>query len=85
MTEKWLSTDWEQAGLVTLSAVVIFVVVVAVSRTLGLRTFSKMSSFDFAITIATGSIVATVAASSTSLSGHSDREWSTGENHQPSW
>ena len=67
MADEWLSTDWEQAGLVALSAVAILAAVIAVSRISGLRTFSKMSSFDFAITIATGSIVAAVAASSTSL------------------
>ena len=67
MVDTWLSTDWTTAGLVALSGVAIFVAVIAVARTMGLRTFSKMSSFDFAITIATGSLVASVAATSTSL------------------
>ena len=67
MTETWLSTDWQQAGLVVLSAVAIFTMVIAVARVVGLRAFSKMSSFDFAVTVATGSVMASVAASSTSL------------------
>ncbi len=67
MTETWLSTDWQQVGLVVVSAVAIFGVVIAVARVVGLRAFSKMSSFDFAVTVATGSVMASVAASSTSL------------------
>lgn len=39
-------------GIVTIAAVV------ALTRLNGLRTFSKMSSFDFAVTIATGSLIA---------------------------
>lgn len=67
MIDKWLWTTWEQAGLVVVSSVLIFVVVVVVTRVVGLRTFSKMSSFDFAITVATGSVIATVAVTSSSL------------------
>ncbi|WP_436795484.1 DUF421 domain-containing protein [Actinospongicola halichondriae] len=67
MTERWLSTDLHQAWLVVVSAVAIFVAVVVVARIVGLRAFSKMSSFDFAVTVATGSVMASVAASSTSL------------------
>ncbi|MGY9047962.1 hypothetical protein P775_16555 [Puniceibacterium antarcticum] len=38
---------------------VIIVVVIVLTRIQGLRSFSKMSIFDFAMTIATGSLVAT--------------------------
>ncbi|SNR73585.1 DUF421 domain-containing protein [Puniceibacterium sediminis] len=38
---------------------VIIVVVILLTRIQGLRSFSKMSIFDFAMTIATGSLVAT--------------------------
>lgn len=67
MTERWLSTDLHQVWLVVVSAIAIFAAVVVIARTVGLRAFSKMSSFDFAVTVATGSVMASVAASSTSL------------------
>lgn len=67
MTELWLSTDWNQAWLVTVSALAILGTVILIARIIGLRSFSKMSSFDFVVTLATGSIVASVASSSTSL------------------
>ena len=67
MTEVWLSTDWNQAWLVAVSAVTILATVILIARLVGLRSFSKMSSFDFVVTLATGSIVAAVASSSTSL------------------
>ena len=67
MTELWLSTDRNQIWLVVVSALVIFACVILIARVVGLRSFSKMSSFDFVVTLATGSIVASVAASSTSL------------------
>ena len=38
---------------------VIILVVIALTRIQGLRSFSKMSIFDFALTIATGSLIAT--------------------------
>lgn len=67
MTELWLSTDGHQAWLVAVSALAIFGTVIVIARVVGLRSFSKMSSFDFVVTLATGSIVAAVASSSTSL------------------
>ncbi len=62
-----MATSWREAGLVVVSSVVIFIAVVGITRLNGLRTFSKMSSFDFSVTVATGSILATVAATSSSL------------------
>lgn len=38
-------------------------VVIALARLNGLRSFSKMSSFDFALTVATGSVLATMMTS----------------------
>jgi uncharacterized membrane protein YcaP (DUF421 family) len=45
------------------SALGIYVVVILTTRLNGLRTFSKMSSFDFAITVATGSVIGSTALS----------------------
>ncbi|MBL3658759.1 DUF421 domain-containing protein [Fulvivirga sp. 2943] len=45
--------------LITLfSTILIYIVVILITRLNGLRTFAKMSSFDFAITIAIGSVIA---------------------------
>ena len=41
-----------------LRALVVIVAVIALCRINGLRSFSKMSSFDFALTVATGSLLA---------------------------
>lgn len=67
MTESWLSTSWSQVWLVVVSTVVIFLAVIAYTRIAGLRSFSKMSGFDFASTVAVGSIMATVSVTSASL------------------
>jgi uncharacterized membrane protein YcaP (DUF421 family) len=44
--------------MVVLSGVGIYIVLLLLTRLTGLRSFSKMSSFDFAITVAFGSIIA---------------------------
>jgi uncharacterized membrane protein YcaP (DUF421 family) len=63
----WLSTTWTQVWLVVVSTLVIFASVITYTRIAGLRSFSKMSSFDFASTVAIGSIIATVAVTQASL------------------
>jgi uncharacterized membrane protein YcaP (DUF421 family) len=67
MVGDWLGTTWTEAGLVVISTIAIYVTIVSIVRVNGLRTFSKMSSFDFAVTVAVGSIMATIAATSASL------------------
>ena len=67
MVEQWLSTSWTQVWLVVLSTVAIFAAVIGFTRLGGLRSFSKMSAFDFASTVAIGSTMATVAVTQTSL------------------
>ena len=67
LVSEWLSTSWVQAGLVVGSTLAIYAALIAIVRVNGLRSFSKMSSFDFATTVAAGSLVATVAVSSSSL------------------
>ncbi|WP_218919389.1 DUF421 domain-containing protein [Longibacter salinarum] len=44
--------------MVLIKAVGIYVVLIAFTRLAGLRSFSKMSSFDFAVTVAFGSLLA---------------------------
>ena len=56
-------TDWflaspESLLAVALSALGVFVTLVVLVRLVGLRSFSKMSSFDFALTITSGAVLA---------------------------
>lgn len=50
----------ENALLIVASVVAIFAITILITRVFGLRTFAKMSSFDFASTIAIGSILASI-------------------------
>ena len=50
----------ETAILVVISVLGIFSAIMVITRIFGLRTFAKMSSFDFASTIAVGSILASI-------------------------
>ncbi|MHA7056087.1 DUF421 domain-containing protein [Aquimarina sp. M1] len=58
--ENWLYAEFEVLIKVIVSLLVIFTVIIIITRISGLRTFAKMSSFDFASTIAIGSILASV-------------------------
>ena len=62
-----LTASWSALGLAALSAAAVLVIVIGYTRIAGLRSFSKMSSFDFANTVAIGSTMATVALSGSSL------------------
>lgn len=52
------------AILLILSVLGIFSIIIIITRIFGLRTFAKMSSFDFASTIAVGSILASIILNS---------------------
>ncbi|MDN3595465.1 DUF421 domain-containing protein [Zunongwangia endophytica] len=56
--EKWFEASETSLAAITLSAIGIFILVILYTRIAGKRSFSKMSSFDFAMTIASGSILA---------------------------
>ena len=58
--EDWLLAPWDVLLKTAASAVIIFTIIIVYVRITGLRTFAKMSSFDFASTIAIGSILASV-------------------------
>lgn len=65
--DTWLFTSWSTAGWVVLSGLLMLLAVVAIIRITGLRSLSKMSSFDFVVTVAIGSILGPVVASSSSI------------------
>lgn len=53
--------------VVIASALLVYLAVILATRIVGLRSFSKMSAFDFAMTVAIGSILASVATGSVGL------------------
>ena len=67
MISTELSSSWIGVGLVALSTTLMLLGIVVIVRVAGLRSFSKMSSFDFAVTVALGSLLGTVALGSSSL------------------
>jgi uncharacterized membrane protein YcaP (DUF421 family) len=56
----WIRAEGDAALMVVLSAVALYTLLILYTRLVGLRSFSKMSGFDFAITIAIGSVLASV-------------------------
>ncbi len=67
MIKTELGSSWTAVWLVVASTIGIVAAVVTYTRIVGLRSFSKMSSFDFAITVAVGSLMGSVALSNSSL------------------
>lgn len=68
MDYSWIVTSSQSVLMVILSTLGIYVVLILFTRLSGVRTFSKMSSFDFAITVAIGSLIAsTILAKSPPL------------------
>jgi len=61
--KDWLLTDFDVLLKVFISTVLIFSVLIIFIRISGLRSFAKMSSIDFASTIAIGSVLATTILS----------------------
>lgn len=58
MDISWLDTTWTAILMVVITTIGIYISLVILTRLVGLRSFSKMSSFDIAITIAIGSLIA---------------------------
>lgn len=57
---EWITTSWTSALMVVVSGLVVYAILISLTRIAGVRSFSKMSSFDFAITVATGSTAASI-------------------------
>lgn len=58
MNWTWITTSVMAAGMVLLSVIGMYLSLILLTRATGLRSFSKLSSFDFAITVAIGSVLA---------------------------
>ena len=66
--QAWFAIDWQQVIGISLSVIGFYFCLILFTRLNGLRSFSKLSSYDFAMTIAIGSILAsTVLSKSSSL------------------
>lgn len=63
MDWSWIVTNLSTVPMVVLSAVGIYAGMLLLTRLAGLRSFSKLSAFDFAVTVAIGSILATTVLS----------------------
>jgi uncharacterized membrane protein YcaP (DUF421 family) len=63
MVASWLGTSMESVLMVTVSAVGIYLALLLYTRVVGLRSFAKISSFDFAVTVAIGSVMASAILS----------------------
>lgn len=62
-----LGSSWTVLGAVLVSTVAVYVAVIVLTRLAGVRSLAKMSSFDFAATVAVGSTVAATSLGSTPL------------------
>ena len=58
-------TDSQSMIIIVLSSIGIYAAIILYTRIFGKRSFSKMSSFDFAMTVAVGSITATTILAET--------------------
>ena len=66
--KDWIITSSDIIAPTIVSACLIYTLIIVYTRVFGLRSFSKMSSFDFAMTIAVGSLLAsTVVTKSTTV------------------
>lgn len=63
MALSWITASYSTALVVFLTALEIYIALMVFTRIAGLRSFSKMSSFDFAVTIAIGTLAASTIVS----------------------
>lgn len=57
---QWITTTTMAAWMVVVTAIATYLSLLILTRIAGLRSFAKMSSFDFAITVAIGSLLASI-------------------------
>ena len=65
MITKWITGQWNEIPMVLLSCLVTYSLILVYTRVTGLRSFSKMSASDFVMTLAVGSIFASIISMST--------------------
>lgn len=67
MITRELGLTWPLGGLVIVSALGIYAAIIVYSRVAGIRSHSRMSTFDFATTIAIGAVIGRVVLVRTTL------------------
>ncbi len=83
MWDKWFSVSFGEAILVLVSAACVYSIIIFYTRIVGLRSFSKMSAADFAMTVAIGSLLGasivapspTVLMAAVALAGLFGAQW----------
>lgn len=63
MFDKWIAAQWSELAMVLLLVIVVYAAILAYTRLVGLRSFSKLSSADFAMTVAIGSLFGSTISS----------------------
>lgn len=63
-----LGISWLTAATILVAAPAVYLIVIVLTRLSGVRSLAKMSTFDFAATVAIGSTLSSAALSSTPLS-----------------
>ena len=63
MFERWVLTSWESVGWVVFSTLAMYAAIIAITRLNGPRSFAKMSAFDFATTVAIGTLLGSTIVS----------------------
>ena len=66
MPSSWL-ISWSFAAWTVASAFAVYLLLIAFSRLIGPRSFSQMTAFDFAVTVALGAVVGSTAAGAVGL------------------
>lgn len=57
--DQW--PEWADVAQIAVGSVVIYLLLISCSRVIGPRSFSQMTAFDFAVTVAMGAIVGSTA------------------------
>lgn len=67
MSLKWIYSSDDPIMQTIFGCILIFLLVIFATRIIGLRSFAKFTAYDFAVTIAIGSIISSTLTSSTSI------------------
>lgn len=67
MWPQEFTITWYEAGVVSLAALLIYLVLILFSRLVGPRSFAQLTAFDFAVTVALGAIVGATATDTATL------------------
>ncbi|GHA35355.1 DUF421 domain-containing protein [Salinimicrobium marinum] len=63
----WIFDESDPLMETVIGSFILFLVIIGITRIVGLRSFAKFTVFDFSFTIAVGSIIASTLTSSTSI------------------